>query len=187
MSDTPPLTTTATRLPLWDVVIGREDLGPLPDGGDPAHVWVDRADTVRGSDLVVGYFDGQPGGRRMPTAHVGEVCFRALPAPHPHYQDVFTLDGIMFPWTAHDLVLIVPAALAPAAYTAGDRVELIAERRPGHETLTRRYERHGTVTGTADDAVTVRLDGDALPVALSTALIRHVNAESAQMDRSMYD
>ncbi|MEW2497443.1 hypothetical protein AB0942_28485 [Streptomyces nodosus] len=186
MSVALPVVTAAVPLPLWNVVIGREDLGPLPEGVASGDVRVARADMVRGGDLVVGYFDELPGGRWMPTAHVGEICFRALPARHHRYRDLLTLDGILFQWMGHDLALVVPAGLYPATYAAGDRVERIAERRPHHETLTRRFEQHGTVTGAIDGAVTVRFDGDVYPVALPTSMVRHVDADTAQSNRDMY-
>ncbi|GAB7101771.1 hypothetical protein JCM4814A_00850 [Streptomyces phaeofaciens JCM 4814] len=94
-------------------MISREDLGPPPDEVDPVDVRVARADMFRGGDLAVGYFDEQPGGRWKPTACVGKARFRAVPAPHPHHRDVFTLDGMLFQWMAHDLAPIAPPA-APA-------------------------------------------------------------------------
>ncbi|QDN54074.1 hypothetical protein [Streptomyces sp. S1D4-20] len=186
MSVVLPVVTAAVPVPLWDVVIGREALGPLPDGVCPVDVRVARADMVRGGDLVVGYFDELPGRRWMPTACVGEVCFRALPALHPRYRDVFALDGLLFQWMGHDLALIVPAGLAPVTYAAGDRVERVAERRPHHEALLRRFEQRGTVTGAVDGVVTVRFDGEVLPVALPTTAVRHIDADSAQSNRDMY-
>lgn len=116
----------------------------------------------------------------------GEVCFRALPAPHPRYRDLFTLDGLLFQWMGHDLALIVPAGLAPVAYETGDRVERITERRPHHEALPRRFEQHGTVTGAVDGLVAVRFDGEVFPVALSATIVRHVDTEIVQSDRDMY-
>ncbi|WP_329317216.1 hypothetical protein OG723_44440 (plasmid) [Streptomyces sp. NBC_01278] len=176
---------SATTLPLWDVFVSRKDLGPLPTGVDPAHVRVARADQVRGGDLVVGYFDQAPGGRWMPSAHVGELCYRALPALHPERPGLLSLDGVMFQWMAHDLLLIVPAGLAAETYRPGDRVERIATRRTG-DGLTQRYAHHGTVVGVDDGTVTVRFDADWLPVTLRAGLVRRVDAESVAEDRAAY-
>ncbi|MFF9192583.1 hypothetical protein [Streptomyces rochei] len=186
MSVALPPVCTAVSLPLWDVIVSSKDLGPLPADVDPGHVRIARADMVRAGDLVVGYFDMAPGGRWKPTGHVGELCYRALPAPHPQGWDVLTLDGELFQWAPHDLLLIVPASLAPVTYRAGDRVERIAERVPDGCAQSRRYAHHGTVIGADDDTVTVRFDGDWLPTTGPAVHVRHVEAEFVTDDRKAY-
>ncbi|MFE1289710.1 hypothetical protein [Streptomyces sp. NPDC058751] len=173
-------------LPLWDVIVSGKSLGPLPDDVHPGLVRVARADDVRAGDLVVGYFGKEPGDRWMPIGHVGELCYRALPARHPQGWDVLSLDGELFQWSPHDLVLIVPAGLAPETHGAGDRVERIAERFPYGWARPRRYAHHGTVIGVDDGTVTVRFDGDWLPTTLPATHIRHVNAEFVEEDRKTY-
>ncbi|MER7497086.1 hypothetical protein ABT033_31375 [Streptomyces pharetrae] len=186
MSTAPALATTAVDLPLWDVIVSRTTLGTLPADVDPGLVRIARADAVQGGDLVVGYYDKDPGGRRMPTAYVGELCYRALPAPHPQGWAVLTLDGELFQWSPHDLVLIVPAGLAPQTYRAGDRVERIAERVPYGWASPRRYAHQGTVIDAEDGTVTVRFDAEWLPTTVPTTQVRHVDAEYVNDDRKAY-
>ncbi|MFF4276207.1 hypothetical protein [Streptomyces sp. NPDC001536] len=173
-------------VPLWDVIVSRKSLGPLPADVDPGLVRVARADAVRDGDLVVGYFGDEPGRRWMPTAHVGELCYRALPARHPEGWGVLSLDGELFQWSPHELVLIVPADLAPETYQPGDRVERIAERVPHGGALTRRYAHHGTVVGVDDGTVTVRFDGDWLPTTIPATRVRRVEAEDVAYNREAY-
>jgi hypothetical protein len=183
---------TAVGLPLWDVIVSHKPFGPLPAHVDPGLVRVARADEVRGGDLVVGYFADGPGGRWMPTGYVGELCYRALPALHPQGWEVLSLDGELFQWSPHDLVLIVPAQMAPETYRPGDRVERIAERvpcideRPWDHEAPRRYAHHGTVVGADDGTVTVRFDADWLPTTLPVTQVRHVDSEYVEEDRKAY-
>lgn len=181
----PPMT-TAVSLPLWDVIVTGKPLGPLPNGVDPGRVRVAPAADVRAGDLVVGYVDGHPGGRWMPKGYVGEVCYRALPARHPRGGEVLSLDGELFQLSPHDLVLIVPAELAPETYRAGDRVERIAERVPYGWAAPRRYTHHGTVVGTDDGTVTVRFDAEWLPNTLPATHVRRVDAECVEDNRKAY-
>lgn len=176
----------AVGLPLWDVIVSRKSLGPLPADVDPGLVRIARADAVRGGDLVVGYFDEGPSRRWMPTGYVGELCYRALPARHPEGWNVLSLDGELFQWSPHDLVLIVPAELALETYRTGDRVERIAERVPDGWALPRRYAHHGTVVGADDGTVTVRFDGEWLPTTIPAAQVRRVDAEYVAEDRKTY-
>lgn len=176
----------AVDLPLWDVIVSAESLGPLPADVDPGLVRIARADAVRAGDLVVGYYDRDPGGRRMPHGHVGELCYRALPARHPQGWDVLSLDGESFQWSPHELMLIVPSGLAPETYQAGDRVERITERVPAGWAAPCRYAHHGTVVGVDDGTVTVRFDGEWLPTTIPAAQVRHVDAECVEADRAAY-
>ncbi|MYX26826.1 hypothetical protein GTY75_09115 [Streptomyces sp. SID8381] len=186
MTTTHTLAPATVGLPLWDVIVSRKTLGPLPDDVDPGLVRVARADEVRAGDLVVGYYDDCPGRRWMPTAYVGELCYRALPAPHPLRREVLSLDGILFQWSAHELVLTVPAELAPVTYRAGERVERIAERRLENGPIHYRYAHHGTVLSADDGTVTVRFDADWLPTTLPASQVRHVEAEFVADDRATY-
>ncbi|WNZ14900.1 hypothetical protein [Streptomyces sp. 11x1] len=178
--------TTAVSLPLWDVIVTGKPLGPLPNGVDPGRVRVAPAADVRAGDLVVGYVDGHPGGRWMPKGYVGEVCYRALPATHPQGWEVLSLDGELFQWSPHDLVLIVPAGLAPETYRPGDRVERIAERILDGSAAPRRYAHHGAVIDADDGTVTVRFDAEWLPTTLPATHVRHVEAEFVEDDRKAY-
>ncbi|MEW1677935.1 hypothetical protein AB0O47_32580 [Streptomyces noursei] len=180
-----PTTASAAVLAVPGVVT-REDLGPLPADVDPGLVRVARADAVRGGDLVVGYFDDAPGRRRMPAAHVGELCYRALPAQHPLGWDVLTLDGTLFQWSPQDTVLVIPREWAPTVYRPGDRVERIAQPRRKGTAAHHRFTQHGTVADTEDGTVTVRWDGDWLPTTVPADHVRHVDPEIVADDRLTY-
>jgi hypothetical protein len=186
VSTAPAPAASPVDLPLWDVIVSRKTVDPLPADVDPGLVRIARADAVRAGDLIVGYFDQDPGRRWMPTAHVGELCYRAIPARHPKGWDVLSLDGELFHWSPRDLVLIVPGGLAPETYQPGDRVERIAERVPYGWAAPRRYAHHGTVVSTDDGTVTVRFDAAWLPTTLPATHVRHVDAECAEYDRKAY-
>ncbi|MGW0033036.1 hypothetical protein ACWDXD_24870 [Streptomyces sp. NPDC003314] len=160
---------SAVDVHLWPLIVAAEPFGPLPV--DPGLIRIANASDVQPEDLVVGHFDGGLSGRWMWKAHPGEVCYRALPAPHPLYGGVLSLDGCTFATMPHDSVLIVPAALAPVTYAAGDRVER-PEPHPGY--VDTRRDRPGTVTDVNGGTLTVRWDDADQPEPVQRATVRHI-------------
>ncbi|MFE2314141.1 hypothetical protein ACFXC8_13260 [Streptomyces sp. NPDC059441] len=178
------------------VLIEDRQLGPLPEDLDPALARPAYAKDVRPGDLVVGYFDGSNRRRWAWKAAPGEVCYRALPQRHPAHGRAVSLIGILTACVdIDDEVLIVPAALYPAAYRPGDRVERIsvhfeAFNHPygGRYTHPRQWEQRGTVR-TVDDAdgtLTVHWDGDTEAFRTTRDLIRPVDPDTITHDRRTY-
>ncbi|MFB6629946.1 hypothetical protein ACFCWY_08630 [Streptomyces sp. NPDC056362] len=158
-------------VPIWPLIIDSKPLGPLPV--DPGLIRIAAARDVQPEDLVVGYFDGSLSHRWMWRAHPGEVCYRALPARHPLYADVLSLDGCTFAVQGHDEFLIVPAALAPVAYAVGDRVE---RPEPHPVYIGVGLDRPGTVTALHGDVLTVEWDHRPDPETVPQTAVRHTDA-----------
>ncbi|MGW3200018.1 hypothetical protein ACWDBD_36735 [Streptomyces sp. NPDC001118] len=189
-------TTTTAPVDFWHVVIEDRQLGPLPADLDPGLARPAYARDVRPGDLVIGHFDGPARRRWAWKAAPGEVCYRALPQRHPRAYRAVSLTGILTSCVdITDEVLIVPAALYPAEYRAGDRVERISLH---FQTYTgvygspykapRQWEQRGTVR-TVDDTdgtLTVQWDGDTDTFRTTRDLIRPVDPESIAYDRRTF-
>lgn len=183
--------TPVVPVDFWHVVIESEQMGPLPTDLDPGLVRPALAKDVRPGDLVVGHFDGFARRRWAWTAAPGEVCYRALPQRHPsRFARAVSLSGMLTSCVdIDDEVLIVPAALYPAVYQPGSRVERISlhfEAR-GYGT-GRQWEQRGNVR-TVDDTdgtLTVQWDGDADAFRTTRDLIRPVDPDSIAYDRRTY-
>lgn len=178
-----------TPVAFWHVVIEDTELGPLPEDLDPGLLRPAYAKDVRPGDLVVGHFDGFARRRWAWRAAPGAVCYRALPHRHPSlFARAVSLHGILTDCVdIDDEVLIVPAALYPAVYQPGDRVERISLHFQAYKS-PRQWEQRGTVRTVDDEdgTLTVQWDGGTDAFRTTRDLIRPVDPDTIAYDRRTY-